>query len=138
MQCPRFIQFMYALDNICSYNRRELGVYCAKRILARHLDPLSPEVEYGFLKRSDEHTDILQPTAASCGTVPHPKQYKSISVCLPGGLQYFRSRLVVDPSEEIVPMVTKDNSVGSVFVLKVMPMIISQMQLKWPTLACCI
>jgi len=43
---------------------------------------------------------------------------KSISMELPGGLFYFRGRLGKIP-EETIPMITKDQNVGSVCLLRV-------------------
>ena len=100
----------------CSYNARELGVYCAKRILAAHVDPNSSIVQYGFLQNKDE-PHVCVPAAAS-GKLPTLNQMKSVSMELPGGLFYFCSR-VADMPEETVPMITKDPSVGSVFLLRV-------------------
>lgn len=91
-------------------------MYCAKRILAAHVDPTSEIVEYGFLTKKDE-SYVPVPAAAS-GKVPALRQMKSVSMELPGGLFYFRSRVAEMP-EETVPMITKDPSVGSVFLLRV-------------------
>ena len=80
------------------------------------MDPNSSIVQYGFLQNKDE-PHVCVPAAAS-GKLPTLNQMKSVSMELPGGLFYFRSR-VADMPEETVPMITKDPSVGSVFLLRV-------------------
>lgn len=112
----RFSRYFTKILPHHNYNARELGVYCAKRILAAHVDPASDIVQYGFLV--DKNVPFVSVPAAASGKLPTINQMKSISMELPGGLFYFRSRLA-DMPEETVPMITKDHSVGSVFLLRV-------------------
>ena len=102
---------------IYSYNCRELGVYCAKQLLSNHLDPTSPTVQYGFFTKHQPQDGYIR-TAAGSGNVPNILQMKSISLELPGGLHYFRSRIAKIP-DETVPMITKEQSVGSVCLVRV-------------------
>ena len=101
----------------CSYNCRELGVYCAKQLLSNHLDPTSPIIQYGFFSKHQTQDNYVR-TAAGSGNVPNILQMKSISLELPGGLHYFRSRIAKVP-DETVPMITKEQSVGSVCLVRV-------------------
>ncbi len=100
-----------------SYNARDLGVYCARQILACHLDPYSPSVEYGFLTKARKQSAVQAPAAAT-GELPVFLQRKSVALELPGGLYYLRCRLTKMP-EESIPMITKDMSAGYLFLLRV-------------------